>query len=186
MQQRRPRVGDTVDDYCPRDDTVTAHTVVAVDDDGERASVTRCQTCDTEHALATAPAKPPAEPSDAVRDDGRVRRPLIRATLQLPEGTLATPRQPPVFTMHEWQGPGQARGKPGPDFSGNGRVREKDGNTTRKKGRRSGHPRALKDGQSAGDQPENSWRPGDKARPEGRPGGRPRSSSGRRGRGRSR
>ena len=133
MQQRRTRVGDTVDDYCPRDDAVTAHTVVTVDD-GERASVTRCQTCDTEHALSTAPVEPPAEASDAVRDDGPVRRPLIRATLQLPAGTPATPRQPPVFTMHEWQGPGQARSKPGPDFSGNGRAREKDGNTTRKKG----------------------------------------------------
>lgn len=186
MQQRLTRVGDTVDDYCPHDEALTAHTVVAVDDDGERASVTRCQTCDTEHAPSADPAEPPARPADAVRDDGPVRRPLIRATLQLPEGTPATPRQPPVFTMHERQTPGQARGKPARDFSGNGRAREKDGNTTRKKTRRSGPPRALKDGQAAGGQPGNSWRPSEGARPDGRPGGRSRSSSGRRGRGRSR
>ena len=182
MQQRRTRVGDTLNDYGPRDEAVTEHehTVVAVDDDGERAS----RTCDTEHAPSAAPADPSAPPADAVRDDGPVRRPLIRATLQLPEGTPATPRQPPVFTMHERQQAGQARGKPGRDFSGNGRVREKDGNTTRKKGRRGGHARALKDGQPAGGQPGNSWRPGDQGRPNARAGGRPRSASGRRGRSR--
>ncbi len=185
MQQRRTRVGDTVDDDRPRDEAVTARTGVAVDDSGERASVARGQTCDAEHA-PSAPAEPPTSPADAARDDGPVRRPLIRATLQLPEGTPATPRQPPVFTMHERQSPGQARGKPGRAFSGNGRVREKDGNTTRMKGRRNGPARALKDGQPAGGQPGNSWRPGDPARQDGRPGGRSRSPSGRRGRGRSR
>ena len=186
MQQRRTRVGDTVDDYCPRDEAVTEHTVVAVDDDDQRASVTRCLTCDTEHEPSPAPAEPTAAPSDAVRDDGPVRRPLIRATLQLPEGTPATPRQPPVFTMHERQLPGQARGKPGRDFSGNGRFRDKDGNTTRKKGRRSGPTRPPKDAQSASGQPGNSWRTGDQGRPDGRAGGRSRAASGRRGRGRSR
>ena len=186
MQQRRTRVGDTVDDYRPRDEAPTAPTVVAVDEDGERAGETRRQTSDTEHAPSADAADPAEPPADAVRDDGPVRRPLIRATLQLPEGTPATPRQPPVFTMHERQTPGQARGKPARDFSGNGRPRDKDGNTTRKKSRRSGPARALKDGQSAGGQSGNTWRPGDQGRPDGRPGGRSRSSSGRRGRGRSR
>ena len=178
MQQRPKRVGDTAEDYGPRDEAVTAPTVVAVDDDGERASVTRHESCDTEHAPPDAPSTPSTRPAD----DGPVRRPLIRATLQLPEGTPATPRQPPVFTMHERQSPGQTRGKPGRDFSGNGRARETDGNTVRKKGRRSGHARALKDGPSAGGQSGNTWRPGE----QGRPGGRSRSASGRRGRGRSR
>lgn len=182
MQQRPKRVGDTVEDYSPRDEPATAHTVVAVDDDGERASVTRSQSCDTEHAPSEAPSTPPARPAD----DGPVRRPLIRATLQLPEGTPAAPRQPPVFTMHERQPAGQTRGKPGRDFSGNGRGQEKDGNTVRKKGRRSGQARALKDGSPAGGQSGNTWRPGEQGRPDGRPGGRSRSASGRRGRGRSR
>lgn len=186
MQQRRTRVGDTVDDVRPRDEDVTAHTVVAVDDDGERPSVTRGQACDSEHAVSTDAGEPAAEPAAAGRDDGPVRRPLIRATLQLPEGTAATPRQPPVFTMHESQLAGQARGKSGREFSGNGRPREKDGNTTRKKSRRGSHARALKDGQSTGGQPGNTWRQGEASRPDGRPGGRTRSSSGRRSRGRSR
>ncbi len=150
---------------------MTAHTVVALDDDGERASMTRCQTCDTEHTPSTAAA----EPATADRDDGPVRRPLIRATLQLPEGTPATPRQPPVFTMHERQAAGQARARQGPrDFSGNVRGRERDGNTIRKKGRRNGQGRFSKDGQSNGGQPGNSWRPGEQGSPDGRPGGRPR------------
>ena len=34
-------------------------------------------------------------------DDVAVRRPLIRATLQLPPGSAPAPRQPPVFTMHQ-------------------------------------------------------------------------------------
>ncbi|MCY4075764.1 MAG: hypothetical protein OXH04_10100 [Acidobacteria bacterium] len=182
MQQRPKRVGDTVEDIRPRDEAVTAHTVAAVDDDGERAGVTSRQSCDTEHAPADASSPPAARPAD----EGPVRRPLIRATLQLPEGTPATPRQPPVFTMHERQLSGQTRGKPGRDFSGNGRPQEKDGNTVRKKGRRSGHARALKDGSPTGGQSGNTWRPGEQGRPDGRPGGRPRSASGRRGRGRSR
>lgn len=186
MQQRRKRVGDTVDDYRPRDEAVTPHPVVAVEEDGGRARVTRGRTGDTEHAPSDAPPEPAAEPREAVRDDGPVRRPLIRATLPLPEGTPATPRQPPVFTMHERQLSGQARGRPAREFSGNGRLGEKDGNTLRKKGRRSGPPRATKEGQSAGGQPGNTWRPGEGARPDGRAGGRSRSSSGRRGRGRSR
>lgn len=182
MQQRPKRVGDTVEDVRPGDEAVTARTVAAVDDDGGGASLTRRQSCDTEHA----PSDAPSAPATGAADDGPVRRPLIRATLQLPEGTPATPRQPPVFTMHERQQTGQTRGKPGRDVSGNGRPREKDGNTVRKKGRRSGHARALKDGPSAGGQSGNTWRPGEQGRPDGRPGGRPRSASGRRGRGRSR
>ena len=43
----------------------------------------------------------------AGRDDGPVRRPLIRATLKHPEGT-PPPRQPPVFTMHQNQPGSQA------------------------------------------------------------------------------
>ena len=35
------------------------------------------------------------------RDEGSVRRPLIRATLKHPEGTPPAPRQPPVFTSHQ-------------------------------------------------------------------------------------
>jgi hypothetical protein len=47
MQQRRLRLGDIVDDYCPRERRVTNHAIVALIEDDIRQ--TRCATCDTEH-----------------------------------------------------------------------------------------------------------------------------------------
>lgn len=47
MEQRRLRLGDIVDDYCPRERRVTNHAVVAMIEDDIRQ--TRCTTCDAEH-----------------------------------------------------------------------------------------------------------------------------------------
>ena len=47
MQQRRLRLGDVLDDYCPRERRVTNHVVVAIIEDDVRQ--TRCATCDAEH-----------------------------------------------------------------------------------------------------------------------------------------
>ncbi len=47
MEQRRPRLGDVVDDYCPRERRLTNHAIVAMLDDAIKQ--TRCTTCDTEH-----------------------------------------------------------------------------------------------------------------------------------------
>ena len=47
MEQRSLRLGDIVDDYCPRERRVTNHAIVAVVGDSIRQ--TRCSTCDTEH-----------------------------------------------------------------------------------------------------------------------------------------
>ena len=196
MQQRRARVGDTLDDYCPCDAEVTAHTVVAVDSDSDAVSVTRCQTCETEHPHPGTPGEAESASTErpgggddgpAGRGDGPVRRPLIRATLTHPAGTPPIPREPPVFTMHEQQRGGQARGKSGSrEFSGNGRGRDRDG-FGKKGSRRGGQPRSFKDGQSAGGQPGSSGRSGNQApRPDGNQGGRSRTSSSRHSRGRSR
>jgi len=81
---------------------------------------------DRQHA-----AHPPDEPETAApdvpdesdteaapeRDEGPVRRPLIRATLKPEEGAPPPPRQAPVFTMHE-----QPRGGAGAN-RGNSRGR---------------------------------------------------------------
>ena len=48
MEQRRLRLGDTLDDYCPRERRVTNHAVVAMIE--EDIKQTRCTTCDAEHA----------------------------------------------------------------------------------------------------------------------------------------
>jgi len=47
MQQRQLRLGDILDDYCPRERRVTNHAVVAMVDADVKQ--TRCMTCDHEH-----------------------------------------------------------------------------------------------------------------------------------------
>src|SRR5687767_7860192 len=57
MEQRRLRLGDILDDYCPRERRVTNHAVVAMIE--EDVKQTRCTTCDAEHAYkgARVPAR---------------------------------------------------------------------------------------------------------------------------------
>ena len=47
MQQRQLRLGDILDDYCPRERRVTNHAVVAMI--GADVKQTRCTTCEAEH-----------------------------------------------------------------------------------------------------------------------------------------
>jgi hypothetical protein len=47
MEQRSLRLGDLVDDYCPRERRVTDHVIVALVGDSIRQ--TRCGTCNAEH-----------------------------------------------------------------------------------------------------------------------------------------
>jgi hypothetical protein len=47
MQQRQLRLGDILDDYCPRERRLTNHAVVAMV--GSEVKQTRCTTCDAEH-----------------------------------------------------------------------------------------------------------------------------------------
>jgi hypothetical protein len=47
MQQRQLRLGDILDDYCPRERRLTNHAIVAMI--GAEVKQTRCTTCDTEH-----------------------------------------------------------------------------------------------------------------------------------------
>src|SRR5215208_8148117 len=47
MQQRQLRLGDILDDYCPRERRVTNHVIVAMI--GEDVKQTRCTTCDADH-----------------------------------------------------------------------------------------------------------------------------------------
>ncbi|HEY7284370.1 MAG TPA: hypothetical protein VH497_02925 [Vicinamibacterales bacterium] len=52
MQQRQLRLGDILDDYCPRERRITNHAVVAMI--GEDVKQTRCTTCDAEHVYKQA------------------------------------------------------------------------------------------------------------------------------------
>jgi hypothetical protein len=67
MQQRRLRLGDILDDYCPRERRITNHAVVAMIDD--EVKQTRCTTCEADHEYKQAKI-PPArrKKTDAVTD----------------------------------------------------------------------------------------------------------------------
>tara|TARA_Y100000294_G_scaffold130266_1_gene122542 strand:- start:7117 stop:7812 length:696 start_codon:yes stop_codon:yes gene_type:complete len=59
-QERRLRLGDHVDDYCPRERRITNHAVVAMVSD--EIKQTRCSTCDAEHEYKAAKAPPKRKP----------------------------------------------------------------------------------------------------------------------------
>jgi hypothetical protein len=65
MEQRRLRLGDILDDYCPRERRVTNHVVVAMIED--EIKQTRCTTCDAEHPYkgGKAPRRRKSEPVTA-------------------------------------------------------------------------------------------------------------------------
>src|SRR6188768_3563869 len=66
MEQRSLRLGDILDDYCPRERRVTNHAVVAMIE--EDVKQTRCTTCDAEHAYkgARVPARRKKETAAAL------------------------------------------------------------------------------------------------------------------------
>jgi hypothetical protein len=113
MQQRQLRLGDILDDYCPRERRVTNHAVVAmVESDVKR---TRCTTCDTEHeykkARLPAPRKKKEAPAPPPATPGRL----------LAAEPAEAPTSPPVVALS----PGEAEaGSPtaddvGPQDGGN-------------------------------------------------------------------
>jgi hypothetical protein len=69
MEQRPLRLGDIVDDYCPRERRITNHAIVAVV--GQTIKQTRCQTCDAEHAYkdAKVPRRRKKDDPEALYDE---------------------------------------------------------------------------------------------------------------------
>jgi hypothetical protein len=94
MQQRRPRLGDVLDDYCPRERRVTNHVVVAMIED--EVKQTRCSTCDADHEYKQARVPSPRRPkSVAAIQDGAESfeaRPVLS-----PPRPAVEPAAPPVF-----------------------------------------------------------------------------------------
>jgi hypothetical protein len=116
MQQRQPRLGDVVDDYCPRERRVTNHAVVAMV--GDQVRLTRCTTCDAEHDYKQArvpPQRRKKDPSGALYQQvlegatsGRVVPPAAIESpppADTPEplelGPDEDPDDPPQPTEHE-------------------------------------------------------------------------------------
>jgi translation initiation factor IF-2 len=74
MQQRRVRLGDVLDDYCPRERRITNHAVVAMIEDDVKQ--TRCTTCDAEHEYKHAKIPSPRRKKPV----GAVAAPPVEAT----------------------------------------------------------------------------------------------------------
>lgn len=66
MEQRPLRLGDIVDDYCPRERRITNHAIVAIVDNTIRQ--TRCSTCDAEHVYKEAKVPRRRKASDLTAD----------------------------------------------------------------------------------------------------------------------
>src|SRR5262245_3494318 len=64
MQQRRLRLGDILDDYCPRERRITNHAIVAMIDD--EVKQTRCTTCDADHEYKQARVPPPRRKKESL------------------------------------------------------------------------------------------------------------------------
>ena len=103
MEQRRLRLGDILDDYCPRERRVTNHAVVAMIE--EDVKQTRCTTCDAEHAYkgARVPARRKKETPAALYKEVLAGMPeadeaplLAAAAAPVPASLPADPVAPPV------------------------------------------------------------------------------------------
>jgi len=78
MQQRRPRLGDVIDDYCPRERRITNHAVVAMIEDTVKQ--TRCTTCDADHDYKQAKV-----PAARRRKTGVPAAQLVEGAARVPE-----------------------------------------------------------------------------------------------------
>lgn len=126
MQQRRLRLGDVLDDYCPRERRVTNHAVVAIV--GDEVRQTRCTTCDAEHdyrhAKVPAPrkAKAPGAPgadapggrpvlavhrTEAPSEPDEATSASVESTLEMPpsaDSTVGAPDLEPPVAHHAASG----------------------------------------------------------------------------------
>lgn len=85
QQQRQLRLGDILDDYCPRERRVTNHAVVAMI--GDDVKQTRCTTCDAEHEYKHA------------------KVPRQRKKAESPAALVAPAAVTPKRVPHEHEGP---------------------------------------------------------------------------------
>src|ERR1700740_3075873 len=102
QQQRQLRLGDILDDYCPRERRLANHTILAMV--GNDIRLTRCTTCDTEHPYkgGKAPRQRKKSPVAAAYDEVLES---VKKESDTP-GTLVTPAEteqaaPPAATPSE-------------------------------------------------------------------------------------
>jgi hypothetical protein len=113
MEQRTPRLGDIVDDYCPRERRVTNHAIVAIVEEAIRQ--TRCTACNTEHVF-----KGGQEPRRRIVKPGLVAHSPAVVEMAAAERVAVVEREPEPSTApeHTRAAPAQdgtpASAEPGP------------------------------------------------------------------------
>ena len=95
MEQRPLRVGDNVDDYCPRERRITSHVIVALVETAIRQ--TRCSACDCEHVF-----KAGLSPRPKRRDEGTAPAEV--------NGNVAVPGDPVPRAAADARPPGFSNG----------------------------------------------------------------------------
>jgi translation initiation factor IF-2 len=111
MQQRQLRLGDIVDDYCPRERRVTNHAIVAMVE--QDVKQTRCTTCDTEHEYKQAKVPPQRRKKAA---PGALYQEVLAAMPRKP-GTAGSevPDEPSPVLANEPEPPAVAAAQPEPE-----------------------------------------------------------------------
>ena len=108
MEQRPLRLGDIVDDYCPRERRITNHVIAALM--GDAIKQTRCSTCDTEHVYKGARVPSRRKKTDVAA--------LETAVLASVNGTQLVARIDPAQAARQAEGgPDQAGIETEPDGS---------------------------------------------------------------------
>lgn len=111
MQHRQPRLGDILDDYCPRERRITNHAVVAMV--GPDIKQTRCTTCDAEHeykhAKVPSARKKKEAPAALYKQVLAAAQPeSTRAAQPAPEEDVAVPPAAPIAAETPEPPPAQA------------------------------------------------------------------------------
>lgn len=157
MEQRPLRLGDIVDDYCPRERRITNHAIVVMT--GTDIHSTRCTACESEHSYKRAklPLKRAGDASE--NGNGHLVKPApepvaveiaeILPPVEIPESVVMpgpeaepAPDAPPSETYHRPliraalpKGIVPAAPRPLPDFTIRN-IRNRDGRDGRSNGRR--------------------------------------------------
>jgi hypothetical protein len=116
MQQRRLRLGDILDDYCPRERRITNHAIVAMIED--QVKQTRCTTCDADHEYKQAKVPAPRRRKDGVLAGDPAD--ASRSRTAVPDGDMSDDEQIPDEAQTPDAAPVQAGAAAGEHTEGDG------------------------------------------------------------------
>ena len=108
MEQRPLRLGDLVDDYCPRERRLTNHAIVAIV--GDDIKQTRCNTCEAEHVFkgGKVPVRKKKDTTEVLYDQvlaNVTAGTMVAAVAPIPEVVAAPQIAPEPPPMPEPQAP---------------------------------------------------------------------------------